>query len=309
MTDPKKTIEKITRTIRNPENAAALERIETNSHLEDIKEGLKPTSKVTSFIQHFLDEVTPKKGVDYLPDEEMTGIKKELTPVKGKDFYTPEEINQIKEEVTPKFGEDYFTPEHIEQIKEGIKEEVTPQKGIHYFDGENGYTPVKGVDYFDGKNADEARIISAVRSQVKDGVSPKIEDIVKATLKHLETLKGNDRPSLKMFRESDDLIGTVSLHKNMMQRMPKSLIDGDQRWHGSGSSTGGGFTVLNTTSTVNNSNQAFVFPTATAQPTVIVSDGVWFTATDSNGVVQWSWSGTIATLVIPPPINSLFAVQ
>ncbi len=76
-------------------------------------------------------------------------------------------------------------------------------------------------------------------------------------------------------------------------------------------STGGsGFTVLNTASTVNGSNQTFVFSTATAQPTFIVSDGIYFTALDSNGNTQWSWNaGTkTATLTIPPPINSIFAI-
>lgn len=76
-------------------------------------------------------------------------------------------------------------------------------------------------------------------------------------------------------------------------------------------SGGGGFIILNTASTVDGSNQTFVFSTATAQPTFIVSDGVYFTALDNNGNTQWSWnSGTkTVTLTVPPPINSIFAIQ
>ena len=51
-------------------------------------------------------------------------------------------------------------------------------------------------------------------------------------------------------------------------------------------SGGGGFTILNTASAVNNSNQTFVFSTATAQPTFVVLDGVYFTALDSNGLTS-----------------------
>lgn len=78
------------------------------------------------------------------------------------------------------------------------------------------------------------------------------------------------------------------------------------------SSTGGsGFTKLDTASTVDGSNQSFIFLTATAKPSLVVVDGIQLTALDNNGATQWSWnSGTkTVTLSTPPPINSIFAIQ
>ncbi len=299
MTDPKRTIEKITRQVKNPVNAAFLEQVEQTGHLEDIKEGLKPTTKVTSFIQHFLDEVKPKRGEDYLTDEEMKEIKEEAKGEQGE---------KGQDGKTPEFGKDYFTPEHINQIKEGIKQEVTPVYGTDYHDGADGVNGTNGLD------ADEDRIIQSVLQKIpkpKDGISPKIQDIVKETIKHLSGLKGNDRPSLKMFREADDLIGTVSLHKNIMRNMPKSLIDGDQRWGGhGGSSSGGGFTILPTTVVPNGSTQVFTFLTATAQPSLICIDGAFTPAVDNLGATQWTWvqATQTATLINNAPNSSIFAI-
>lgn len=60
---------------------------------------------------------------------------------------------------------------------------------------------------------------------------------------------------------------------------------------------GGGFTELDTASTVNGSNASFVF---TQVPSYIVADGVWFKKLDNNGNTQWSSSGTTVTMVNPP---------
>lgn len=73
---------------------------------------------------------------------------------------------------------------------------------------------------------------------------------------------------------------------------------------------GGGFTALTTASAVNSINQAFVFSTASAQPSYVVVDGAWLVAVDNNSVTQWTWnSGTkTVTLIGPGPNNSIFAV-
>lgn len=78
------------------------------------------------------------------------------------------------------------------------------------------------------------------------------------------------------------------------------------------SSSGGGFTKLDTASTVDGSNQSFIFLTATSQPTLVVSDGIQFTALDNNGNTQWSWNSgtkTVTLVTIAPPTVSIFAVQ
>lgn len=61
--------------------------------------------------------------------------------------------------------------------------------------------------------------------------------------------------------------------------------------------TGGGFTELTATGTVNGLNADFTF---TQEPTYIVSDGAVYKPLDNNGNVNWSWSGSTATMTIPP---------
>lgn len=62
-------------------------------------------------------------------------------------------------------------------------------------------------------------------------------------------------------------------------------------------SGGGGFTELVATGSVNGINPSFTF---TQQPTYIISDGAIYKKLDNNGAVQWSYSGSTATMTIPP---------
>lgn len=214
MQDPKRTIEKITQQIRNPQNAAFLEQLEHGDKLDNIKNRLdKPLEVSVQNHPEPLKEIEVKlAGIDVVTIKGDKGEKGD-PGIDGK---------------TPQQGVDYLT----EQELQDILDKATPKKDVHYRDG---------IDGKDAEPLDEEKIIKAVLNKIpkpkdgKDGVSPepiKHEVIIKETIKHLETLKGNKRPSLRMFRESDELIGTVELHKNMMSNMPKSLIDGDQRWHG-----------------------------------------------------------------------------
>lgn len=70
--------------------------------------------------------------------------------------------------------------------------------------------------------------------------------------------------------------------------------------------TSGGFTILTVTGTVNGVNQIF---TVLTKPSIVVSDGVSFTEKDNNNITQWTYVGTTLTLIIPPPINSIFGIQ
>ncbi len=114
-----KKIKRLSKYAKNPEFARFEDEGEKNEHLENIASGLKPVSRVTSFIEHFLDEVKPKKGEDYLTDEELDGIKKSATPIYKKDYLTDEELKKIKEEITPIFGKHYFNEpkDVIEELK------------------------------------------------------------------------------------------------------------------------------------------------------------------------------------------------
>jgi len=67
-------------------------------------------------------------------------------------------------------------------------------------------------------------------------------------------------------------------------------------------SAGGSFTELAATETPNGMLKVFTFPTASAKPSFIISDGVWLQATSKAGDVNWTWNaGTLkATMAIPP---------
>ena len=237
MTDPKTTIEKLVRYTRNGDFAAQAERIEQTEHLKSIVDKLDTHSEPLKKMNSFIEAVRGEPG---------------YSPVKGKDYYTDEEAKDFLEK-------------------------ATPVKDKHYRDGIDGHTPTKEEllqiieplipEPIPGKDAvvDEERIIQAILSKIPkpkngtpgaDGKNPSVKEVVKATLSHLQNLKGSDRPSLKMFREADDLIGSVALHKNMLHNMPKSLIDGDQRWGGHG---GSGGTAVWTSGSFTGDNNTTVF--------------------------------------------------
>jgi len=56
--------------------------------------------------------------------------------------------------------------------------------------------------------------------------------------------------------------------------------------------SGGGFTLLPATGSVNGSNVTFTF---TEQPDYIISDGAWYRINKG-----WTWSVLTATMTIPP---------
>lgn len=117
----------------------------------------------------------------------------------------------------------------------------TPQKGIDYFldeeinDWINRVTPIKGIHYFDGKDGKDGQSIKGERGESgKDGKDIDPQEVIKQVIEEIKKLKGKDRLSLKNLKDTEDLIGQVRLHSNMMKNIPKSLLEGDQRWHGGG---------------------------------------------------------------------------
>lgn len=299
--DPKLQIDKIAKHIRNPQNAAALESIEQTSHLSDIKERLDKPLEVSVNNhpkQEFPDKI--KVELDGSPAERAAKFFSLLQGEKGKDGvdgHTPteEEIKAIIEPLIPqpiagRDGVDGKDADETKIIREVVAKIPKPK---------------------DGQNADEEKIVKQVLDRMsKEDKDAPIHTVIKTVIKHITNLKPKEKISLRAFKEGEDLIGKVALHSNMMSRMPKSLLEGDQRWGGHGGSSGGGFTLLTTTSTVDGNNQTFVFSTATTQPSLVVKDGVMFTALDSNGATQWSWTQATktVTLTISPPDNSIFAI-
>lgn len=67
-------------------------------------------------------------------------------------------------------------------------------------------------------------------------------------------------------------------------------------------SAGAGFTPLSATETPNGAITVFTFAAASAQPSFIISDGIWMEATGQDGTVNWTWSVGLkqSTMTIPP---------
>jgi len=279
MKDPKKTIEKLTKFARNPQVALHMEAMESNEYLQDIADKLEkhtePLEKVNEFLKAVKGEKgdSPVRGVDYFTDEEIKDFKNEIQS----------KIRVPEDGYTPRKGIDYFLEEEIEDWLERI-------------------TPIKGLHYNDGKDADEEKIISAVLSKIpipkdgKDGISPKpLEPKVVANeaIKILTSLKGKDRPSLYVFKEGEELMGTVRLHQNMMKNMPKSLLEGDQRWHGGG---GGGTYTAGTGISISGSNviSALVASLTAGTGITITPDGLGGFTIAATGVASITAGSNIA---------------
>ncbi len=210
MEDNKKNLNKAIKTATfgiDPQKAIHNELTEQTDKLEEIKETFKGSnaSKVGDFVASFLDTITPKRGRDYLPDEEIDQIKKDLAPVYKKDYLTEEELVQIIEDIkskiripedgkTPVKGEDYFTEEELQQI-------------INYIEAR-----IKKPE--DGKDADEEKIISSVLKKIKvkdgkDAIVPKTEDIVKETIKALKNLPEKEKLDISHLRNSAQIQSAI----------------------------------------------------------------------------------------------------
>lgn len=128
----------------------------------------------------FTDRELPKGDQGLRGEKGDTG-EPGYSPVKGLDYFTEQEIN-------------FF----IQYAQDKVKNGVDGKDGLNGIDGKNGQTPIRGIDYWSPK--DQEKIIQSVLVKIptaKDGISPKIEDIVskvaeevKKTPIHLKDIKG-----------------------------------------------------------------------------------------------------------------------
>ena len=199
------------------------------------------------------------------------------TPVKGKDYFTDEEIDSI-----------------IDFLRSKVKDGYTPVKGIDYFDGtpgRDGYTPIKGKDYY--TEAEQSKVISDVLKQikVKDGISPKVEDIVKKVTEVI-----NNDPKQKFV--------TVQQLTSFLER------GGFRGGAGSGGSGGSGITSINSDTTAaqllvvgtagtdfaildnGTGTHTFNLPTASASNRGALSSADWTTFNNKGSGTVTSVSGT-----------------
>lgn len=280
---------------------------ETNQKLGEIKDEFKGSNafKMGDFVASLLDHITPKRGRDYLPDEEMGGIKEELRPVKGKDYYTEEETQSLLEQATPKKGLDYFTEQEVSQIIDYVLEQATPVKGIDYSDGADG-DPGK-----DAKPADEEKIARMVLKRIKvkngkDAILPKMEDIAKATIKALKELPENEKLDISHLRNAGQLQSAIG-KANYLKEGAGFKFNGtkyklEELMHGGGSSSGGStITPEIPTPAVNGSTTVF---TVQHPPVWVLADGQGMT--NGNGYAL-TGSGPYTLTMDNPPQGFLIA--
>ncbi len=124
-----------------------------------------------------------------------------------------------------------------------------------------------------------------------------MKHLVSLVIRELKSLKGNDRLDITNIKNGENL--AIAAAKKGSGGFDMS----DQRWHGSGGgSSGGSFTVIPATETPDMSNTIFTFPTATAQPSFIISDNALMRPVTASGDVNWTWNNVLkqATLSVPP---------
>lgn len=243
--------------------------------------------------------------------ESVPGIKGDdgYTPVKGKDYFTEEEIANfvnylatlVKDGETPVKGQDYFTEEEINSIVSKVKSLVP-----------DGQTPIRGIDYWtpEDKSKIENDIKKLIPTQPKEKNNEEVQKLID---KSIETIvKENKDNGLKLSAFEKRLIrlggGGASFMSQLIDVAIGAQTNGQALiWNATSSkwvpgTTGGGFTILPATGSVNSVNLAF---TLTIKPTIIVSDGAMYREN-----VGWTWNaGTLTATMIIPPNNDIFGIQ
>lgn len=138
----------------------------------------------------------------------------------------------------------------------------------------------------------------------KDGISPKVEDVVRAMLPYIpkprEGRDGKNAPGMEMDKIVEAVVKSLQqgdkLHISHVKGASGFIKDGiryryEELMHGGGSSTGGGITLITVTGTVDDSNVTF---TATSQPTLLNINGGFYKST--GGSITWTYSGGTITL-------------
>lgn len=277
-----KKLKKLSGYARNPDFARFEDSSEKTDHLEGLKEA---TEKIAEAVKNI-----PKTEIPAFPEK----IKMEFagSPTdRAAQFFSLLQGEKGEKGDSVK-GDKGDTGDQGPQGEQG--ESVVGPQGPQ---GPRGYKGDKGDPGKDGKDGKDA-----------SELDPKV------IIKKIIELKGNDRLDISHLRNGEQLARALN-------QKGQSANDGDLRWHGGAptlvagsnitltkgssgkltiASTGGGGigTALTFTGNVDGSNQVF---TTTGTVTYVVSDGVWYRASDKNSNVQWVQSGTTITLTIPPP--------
>lgn len=221
---------------------------------------------------------------------------------KGDDGYTP-----IK-------GKDYFTPQDIEQLARIVQSRVkngTP--GLPGKPGAPGKTPtplIRGVDFWttDDREAIVSEVLKRLPAPAEaptiDHEALALEAAKKALtasplkIEHIEGLPKTLGELVQHLRAGGFRGGGGKVLAGSNVTITNNA-DGSQTVASTG---GSGFTKLAATETPNGTLTVFTFSTATAQPSFIISDGVWMEAAAQDGTINWTWNAGAkqATMTIAP---------
>lgn len=208
-----------------------------------------------------------------------------LSQFKGKDGDTPDDerlLSLILPNIpAPIKGDNYvLTVEDKKQIAKGIKVPVVKQI-------------VEKVEVV----REQPIVTTEVREVAKYRTAQEERD-------SLETLKGDERldsSAIKGLGKRFEKLSEEILNRavGILDNRTSYLLNRVTNLANSISSSpsGGGFTELTATGTVNSINITFTF---TDVPTYIVADGIMLKNLGNNGDVQWSNVGTTITMVNPP---------
>lgn len=171
-------------------------------------------------------------------------------------------------------------------------------------------------DGLDGVDADEERVIAEVLArlpaqkmtpfEIRDALeSIELED----EQLNIEAIRGL-KEILEKLKKNTGTHSTIIGGNHPLSTLPdvnaQGITNGQVlvwnstlgRWEAGTPSTSG-MTILSATETPNGTTTVFTYPSATAKPSFIVSDNVWLRDVSKAGTVNWTWSGTQATLTIP----------
>lgn len=154
-------------------------------NVAQLKARLDPKNKNHEVLGKILSSVQVLRGEDG------------YTPIKGKDYFTDAEVQEILDIVAQK----------ISTFERGLKGEkgergVKGEQGPAGKDGYDGYTPQVGVDYYTKKERDELlkQIVAGIPAP-KDGTSPNIEEVAKATVALINTNPDQEFVTVKQLTE------------------------------------------------------------------------------------------------------------
>lgn len=249
---------------------------------------------------------------------EQKQLKDGKTPKKFVDYFTPAEIKEMIDLSSPKKGKDYFTEADTESFVKIISSRLNDMVEVSV----NDNMPVAGEDYPTITQIED-RVMEMYTSLLNSGdIENSIEQKGEGVIEGIK----KDFPNVSFGQQIINAINSLPYDPRYL--IPAARISGLSKkggkyMHGGGdtvvagigisistdssglktiSASGGGFTSLTSTETVDGILTTYTFPSALAKPSFMIIDGAIQRATASDGAVYWTWNNATkkATFTLPP---------